>query len=50
MNKTGCRFLTVDAYLKVIPFYRQNGFEFLSDNDADNPYMRLMYFDLMDIA
>ncbi len=49
-NKTGCRFLTVDAYLAAIPFYEKNGFVFLNEEDKDNPHTRLMYFDLMDIA
>ena len=26
-NKTGCRFLTVDAYLKAVPFYEKLGME-----------------------
>ena len=25
-NKTGCRFLTVDAYAAAVPFYEKNGF------------------------
>lgn len=25
-NKTGCRFITVDAYRNAIPFYEKNGF------------------------
>lgn len=49
-NKTGCRFLTVDAYLSAIPFYQKNGFEFINELDKDNPHTRLMYFDLMDIV
>ncbi|MCQ2103924.1 MAG: GNAT family N-acetyltransferase [Fibrobacter sp.] len=49
-NKTGCRFLTVDAYLAAIPFYEKNGFVFLNETDKNNPYTRLMYFDLMDIV
>ena len=49
-NKTGCRFLTVDAYKAAIPFYEKNGFTFLNDQDANDPYTRLMYFDLMDIV
>lgn len=48
-NKTGCRFLTVDAYLAAIPFYQKNGFDFLNHVDECNPHTRLMYFDLMDI-
>lgn len=46
-NKTGCRFLTVDAYNDAIPFYKKNGFEFLTETD-DNP-TQLMYFDLINL-
>lgn len=45
-----CRFLTFDAYLAAIPFYEKNGFVFLNETDKNNPYTRLMYFDLMDIV
>ena len=48
-NKTGCRFLTVDAYLDAVPFYERNGFRFMNAED-DDPHTRLMYYDLMDIA
>jgi GNAT superfamily N-acetyltransferase len=48
-NKTGCRFLTVDAYLNAVPFYEKNGFRFMTQND-DDPHTRLMYFDLLDIV
>lgn len=48
-NKTGCRFLTVDAYAPAIPFYEKNGFVLLNDDDIDAP-TRLLYFDLKDIA
>ncbi len=48
-NKTGCRFLTVDAYLNAVPFYEKNGFRFMNAED-DDPHTRLMYFDLMDLV
>ena len=48
-NKTGCRFLTVDAYLDAVPFYEKNGFRFMNAEDND-PHTRLMYYDLMDIV
>ena len=48
-NKTGCRFVTVDAYAAAVPFYLKNGFVPLTDNDKDDP-TRLLYFDLGDIA
>jgi GNAT superfamily N-acetyltransferase len=46
-NKTGCRFITVDAYNneRVIKFYKRNGFKFLTSTDK-NDKTRLMYFDL----
>ena len=47
-NRTGCRYITVDAYNqpKVIAFYRKNGFDFLLTND-ENDQTRIMYFNLM---
>ena len=44
-NKTGCRFLTVDAYANAVPFYLKNGFAPLNDDDKDDS-TRLLYFDL----
>ena len=46
-NKTGCRFLTVDAYNKpeILTFYEKNGFTFLTDNDVNKP-TRIMKYDL----
>lgn len=36
-NKTGCRYIVVDAYNedKPINYYKRNGFEFLFDNETD---------------
>lgn len=48
-NKTGCRFLTVDAYAGAVPFYLKNGFIPLNDENADAD-ARLLYFDLATIA
>lgn len=48
-NKTGCRFLTVDAYAEAIPFYLKNGFVPLTPEDENSP-TRLLYFDLNDIS
>jgi len=48
-NKTGCRFLVVDAYNKanILEFYRKNGFLFLKETEEDaNAVNRIMYFDL----
>ena len=46
-NRTGCRFLTVDAYNKprVLNFYEKNGFKLFTDKDKDKD-TRAMYFDL----
>lgn len=46
-NKTGCRFLTVDAYINAVPFYEKNFFKMLLSND-ENEHTRLLYFDLAD--
>ena len=48
-NRTGYRFLTVDAYLNAVPFYEKNGFRFMTQDD-DDPHTRLMCFDLLDIV
>lgn len=45
-NKSGCRYITVDAHRDAIQFYFKNGFQLLTDDDA-NDVTRLMYFDLM---
>ena len=45
MSRSGCRFLTVDAYTEAIPFYIKCGFNFLTDKDAGER-TRAMYFDL----
>ena len=44
-NKSGCRFVTVDAYVDAIPFYIKNNYLFLNNDDEDNR-TRVMYFDL----
>ena len=46
-NKTGCRFIVVDAYnkLEVIRFYERNGFYGLPVKDPDTE-TKLMFFDL----
>ena len=48
-NRTGCRFLTVDAYnnedQKAIKFYKKNEFQYFSDKDKNNK-TRAMFFDL----
>lgn len=62
-NKTGCRFLIVDAYNDEIPlkYYQKNDFRFLfssESQEAENTgwdkdtklKTRLMYFDLIDLV
>ncbi|MEW5949856.1 MAG: GNAT family N-acetyltransferase [Thermodesulfobacteriota bacterium] len=46
-NRTGCRFLTVDAYnnTRVLAFYKRNEFDFLHDKDAEDR-TRIMFYDL----
>ncbi len=44
-NKSGCRFVTVDAYVDAIPFYIKNNYQFLNNDDEDKK-TRVMYFDL----
>lgn len=50
-NKTGCRFVVVDACNKpeVTAFYKKNGFTFLLTSD-EKERTRLMYFDLIQIT
>ena len=61
-NKTGCRYLVVDAYNTEVPisYYKKNGFEFMfSSEEQEREYRsvsddeplktRLMYFDLIRI-
>lgn len=44
-NRTGCRFVTLDAYQQVIGFYEKCGFSLLTDKDK-NKDTRSMFFDL----
>ena len=44
-NKSGCRFVTVDAYVNAIPFYIKNNYQFLNNDDEDKR-TRVLYFDL----
>jgi hypothetical protein len=47
VHKTGCRFITVDAYNNpdTIDFYRRNDFDFLIAGDEQDD-TRQMYYDL----
>lgn len=48
-NKTGCRFITVDAYIEAISFYEKNGFRPLSKEDESSTTTRTLYFDLNEV-
>lgn len=45
-NKTGCRFITVDAYQESLGFYEKNNFIYMTEKDK-NKDTRLMYIDLL---
>lgn len=47
-NKSGCRFMTVDAYINAVPFYEKRGFKLLEPSGDTNPHTRLMFCDLND--
>lgn len=47
-NKTGCRFITVDAYIDAVPFYLKNKFLPLSQ-EAESDHTKLLFFDLEEI-
>lgn len=47
-NRTGCRYITVDAYRESLGFYERNEFSFLTTKDVDSD-TRLMYFDLIQL-
>jgi predicted GNAT family N-acyltransferase len=44
-NRTGCKYITVDAYKQSLKFYEKNGFNYLTEKDIEAD-TRLMYFDL----
>lgn len=48
-NKTGCRFITADAYKHAVDFYARSGFVPLSEKPEDS-LTELMYFDLKPYA
>ncbi|SDE95453.1 GNAT family N-acetyltransferase [Chitinophaga filiformis] len=45
-NRTGCKFITVDAYNRSTKFYEKNGFNFFPAKESDN-HTKMMYFDLV---
>lgn len=44
-SRTGCMYITVDAYKESLGFYEKNKFEYLSQNDITG-HTRSMYYDL----
>ncbi|GHT22821.1 N-acetyltransferase [Bacteroidia bacterium] len=44
-HHAACRFITVDAYRKALPFYEKARFRYLTTKDTDEN-TRAMYFDL----
>lgn len=47
-NYSAFRYLTVDAYLSAIDFYRKNNFNVLTEKVLNN-HTRLMFFDMMEL-
>ncbi len=47
-NRTGCGFITVDAYRQSLNFYEKMGFVYLTNRDL-NRDTRLMYFNLSSV-
>lgn len=48
-NKTGCCFLTVDAYPSAVPFYLKNGFKFLG-GEEEKQYQEYLKNNSLDIT
>jgi len=48
-NKTGCQYITVDAYSKSLRFYVKNGFKFFTEKDTQDD-TRQMYFSLLELT
>jgi GNAT superfamily N-acetyltransferase len=48
-NRTGCKFITVDAYDKSLKFYEKNEFKYLTNDDLGKD-TRVMYFDLLPLT
>jgi predicted GNAT family N-acyltransferase len=43
-NRTGCKYLTIDAYKQSLSFYERNGFNYLTEQDIEADTR--LYFDL----
>ena len=48
VSRSAFRYITVDAYLSAIPFYRKNGFTELTQKE-EAEHTRLMYFDMLEL-
>lgn len=48
-NRTGCQYITVDAYSQSLRFYEKNGFKYFTDEDKGKD-TRQMYFSLVDLV
>ena len=48
--KFGCRFLTVDAYIEKIPFYKKNDFSEMTVADEKDTHTRVLIYDLKKLA
>lgn len=48
-NRTGCQYVTVDAYQHSTSFYEKNGFKYFSDSDLGKD-TRQMYFSLIGLT
>lgn len=44
-NRTGCKYITVDAYAQSLKFYENNGFVYMTKTD-EGEETRLMYYPL----
>ncbi len=49
-NRTGCRFITVDAYTDSLSFYEKAGFKYMTEKDVHSRHTRHMYFDLISLC
>ena len=48
-NYAAFRYLTVDAYLSAIDFYKKNDFKPLSEKNVSE-HTKLMFFDMMELG
>jgi GNAT superfamily N-acetyltransferase len=48
-NRTGCQYITVDAYKQSLRFYEKNGFRYFTDKDK-NSDTRQMFYCLLELV